>query len=277
MSKAIDCSICSNKCHIEPNELGICNARINDNGINKPFNYGTISSLALDPIEKKPLYNFYPGTNILSIGNFGCNLHCQFCQNHSISMTDGAQLQAYRNIKPEQIIQTALDLKDRNNIGIAFTYNEPLINFEYLLDVEKLAHENNLKTVVVTNGNINPSIFKKVAKETDAFNIDLKGINIYKKVGGDLDTVLENIKAANDLGSHVEVTTLVIPDENDSVNEIRKIAQYLSEINPEITLHLTRFFPQYKMLDKNPTPIETLLLLEKEAKKYLKNVYIGNV
>lgn len=278
MSNKIECDVCSRRCKLENGQVGFCQARANRNGYMENVNYGFISSMALDPIEKKPLAHFYPGSNIFSIGNFGCNLNCPFCQNHEISMVKREQLNSrIRSVLPKHIVDQALDLKVYNNIGIAFTYNEPLINYEFVIETEQLAHQYNLKTVVVTNGNINPRIFRKVAKNTDAFNIDLKGIDIYGMTGGDLDTIKENIKIAYEEGCHIEITTLIIPEVNDSIEEIREIAQFIASIDPKIPLHITRFFPQYKMKNSYPTPISKLYQLEEEASKYLKHVHLGNI
>lgn len=272
----IECSVCHHRCRLPEGAVGFCKIRSNQNGENVPINYGCVTSIALDPIEKKPLYDFYPGSNILSIGSFGCNYACPFCQNYTISMSDGSD-NRYKMLTSEYIVDSAIDLKPYGNIGVAFTYNEPLIDYEFVLDTEKLAHEHDLKTVVVTNGSINPEIFREVAKHTDAFNIDLKGLSIYPLVKGDLESVKENIRIANEEGSHVEVTTLIIPGENDSIEEIEEIAKFLADINPDTVLHITRFFPNYKMTDKPPTPVKKIFELTNVAKKYLNKVYPGNV
>lgn len=272
----IICNVCPHNCILDEGVVGRCKTRANINGENVSLNYGKITSIALDPIEKKPLHRFYPGYNILSIGSFGCNFNCPFCQNYSISMSDGSNGQ-FISASPEQIVDKAIELIPNGNMGIAFTYNEPTLSYEFLLETEKLAHLNNLKTVVVTNGGINPEIFKEIAKNTDAFNIDLKGISIYDKIGGDLETVKENIKTANELGCHIEVTTLVVPGLNDSKEEIEEIAQFLSSVNPNIVLHLTRYFPQYKYTNEAPTDINLLYEYKNIADKYLNEVILGNV
>lgn len=272
----LSCNVCFHQCSLAPGQLGLCKSRKNNGEEIVSTNYGLLTSLALDPIEKKPLNHYYPGSNILSVGSFGCNFKCAFCQNHQISMTDGSDLRLIQ-ASPLDLVNKAIELKPYNNIGIAFTYNEPLIGYEFVLDTEKLAHENGLKTVVVTNGCINPEIFSEIADYTDAFNIDLKGIDLYQKVSGDLETVKKNIQIAVEKEKHVEVTTLVIPGENDSIEDIETIAQFLSSLDPNIVLHITRFFPQYKMLDKQPTDIDKMITLQKRAQKYLNNVYLGNV
>lgn len=270
------CDLCPHNCRLYPGQSGRCHVRENRDGQNVSRGYGKLTSIALDPIEKKPLARFYPGYNILSVGGFGCNLTCPFCQNHSISMSDGNDL-PLREASPEELVELAESLIPQGNIGIAFTYNEPLINFEYVRDTFKLAKERGLKTVLVTNGNINPERFSEIAELTDAFNIDLKGLSIYDKISGDIKTVEENIKRAAEKGAHVEVTTLVIPGENDTDEEIDEISSYLAAIDPEIVLHVTRFFPQFKMMDRPPTPVETIYRLTDRARSNLKHVYPGNV
>ncbi len=276
LNNTISCNVCSHHCRLKPGQIGLCHTRGNINGSIETLNYETVSSIALDPIEKKPLAHFYPGSQILSVGNFGCNFNCPFCQNHSISMNGGESFPKHK-ISPTELVNQALKLMPYGNIGIAFTYNEPLVNYEYVLDTEKFAHKNGLKTVVVTNGGINPEIFREVAQNTDAFNIDLKGIKLYPKIGGDLETVKQNIKTAHDEGCHVEVTTLVVPGVNDTVEEMEEISKYLASIDENIPLHITRFFPNYKMDETEATPIETLHALAGIASKYLNTIHLGNV
>ncbi|HHZ02394.1 MAG TPA: AmmeMemoRadiSam system radical SAM enzyme [Tissierellia bacterium] len=272
----VQCQICPHHCKLEENQRGLCRGRGNVNGEIVALNYGLITSIALDPIEKKPLRNFYPGKNILSIGSFGCNLKCLFCQNHQISMVSENDIPV-KKLSPEELIEIAIDLKPRENIGIAYTYNEPLIGYEYLRDCAKLARENNLKNVVVTNGFFCQEPMKELLPHIDALNVDLKGFSddFYKKVGGKLDTVKDFIELAARY-CHVEVTTLIIPGENDKEDEIRELSKFLASINPDIPLHITRFFPNYKMMDKRPTEIKTIFRLANIARKNLKYVYEGN-
>lgn len=275
MSK-IKCNICPNYCNLSEGQVGICRARKNENGQIISINYGHITSLALDPIEKKPLNRFHPGKNILSVGSFGCNLHCSFCQNHSISMVGKDETQTEYK-EPDQLVELALRLKERNNIGIAFTYNEPLIGYEYVRDCAKLAKSHNLKNVVVTNGCFNEKVLDEILPYIDAFNIDLKGFtdDFYKKLRGNLETVKNFIKIASEQ-AHIEVTTLIIPGENDSEEEMRELVDFLAEINPEIPLHVSRFFPTYKMQDRPPTKITRIFELTDIAREKLKYVYEGN-
>lgn len=275
MSK-IECNVCHHRCKLSENQAGLCKARSNINEKIVPVNYGEITSIALDPIEKKPLRRFYPGSMILSVGSFGCNLKCSFCQNYEISMVGKCGINT-QHVTPESLTQIALDLQLRGNIGVAYTYNEPLIGYEFVRDCAKLIKKNNLRNVVVTNGCFNEEILKEILPYIDAFNIDLKGFNdeFYKKIGGDFDTVKNFIKAAHKQ-THIEITTLIISDENDSEEEIIKLSDFLASIDREIPLHISRFFPCYKMKDKKPTDIKKVYELAKTARMKLKYVYEGN-
>ena len=270
------CAICPHNCVIEEGNYGYCGARMNREGRIVDDNYGKITSIALDPIEKKPLKRFFPGSAILSVGSYGCNFRCSFCQNHSISMVRSSD--GCIHATPETLVEKAVKFKPQGNIGLAYTYNEPLIGFEFVFDCAKLASENGLKNVVVTNGYINEKPLKALLPYIDAFNIDLKSFSpdFYKSIGGDLEVVKRSIEIASEK-SHVEVTTLIIAGENDSEEEIRLLSQWLSSVNPEIPLHISRFFPAYKMKDRNPTPVSTVLRLADIARESLKYVYEGNI
>lgn len=273
------CSLCPHNCLIEDGSIGLCRARRCIDGKVTCANYGLITSLALDPIEKKPLRRFYPGSVIMSIGSFGCNLRCPFCQNCEISMAGEGDVRTAR-MEPEEVIEKAQELKKNGNIGIAYTYNEPLVGYEFVKDCAGLAREKGLKNVIVTNGFLNPEPFDALLPLIDAMNIDLKGFTprFYEMVGAGkngLDTVKQNIAAAAEK-CHVEVTTLVIPGENDSDDEIRSLASFLSGIDKELPLHVTRFFPCYRMNDRGPTPVATVKRLAEVASEELNHVYVGN-
>lgn len=269
----LKCELCPHKCQIKEGQTGFCHARTNKDGKIIAKNYGHITSMALDPIEKKPLYHFYPGSKILSIGSYGCNLRCSFCQNHDISMNNGED-KSFAVYSPKEIVDRALYYKSMGNIGIAYTYNEPLISYEFVKDCAKLAKENKLKNVVVTNGVICREPLEEILPYIDAFNIDLKGFTneFYKWVKGDLETVKETIKLASK-HAHVEVTTLIIPGKNDSEEEIEKLSSWLASIDQDIPYFINRFYPRWKLSDLEATPAETLNKLVKIAKRQLKNVW----
>lgn len=273
------CTLCPHNCSLEEGQLGVCRARSNVEGCIRSLNYGQLTAIALDPIEKKPLARFYPGSKILSVGSYGCNLRCSFCQNSDISMKSADELiegQA-ETVSPEVLVKKALELIPYGNIGIAYTYNEPLIGYEYVYDCARLAKEQGLKNVVVTNGTINEQPLKELLPFIDAMNIDLKGFTerFYQSIHGDLDTVKRTIEIA-DKCCHVEITTLIIPGENDSDDEMDALAFWLSSVDPEIPLHVTRFFPRYHMTDRRPTPVQTIFQLADVARRHLHYVYEGN-
>ncbi len=276
-NSSIICPVCFHRCSLSEGQTGLCGARANRGGRSVCVNYGHITSLALDPIEKKPLSDFYPGSFILSAGSYGCNLSCPFCQNHSISFARKGNI-SYRETSPEELAALAESLKEKGNIGIAFTYNEPTVSWEFVRDASKLSHERGMKNAVVTNGSVAVEILDEFLPYVDAFNVDLKAFSeeFYKMAGGDLETVKAFIREASS-GAHVEITTLVIPGLNDSPAEIDALSSFIADIDPDMVLHLTRFFPQFKMTDKMPTDIRTLETLRDIALRHLKRVRLGNV
>lgn len=263
-------------CNLREGQRGICRARKNVDGKIICENYGQITSLALDPIEKKPLYLFYPGSMILSVGSYGCNLRCAFCQNHEISMVEKEQIETVF-IAPQELRDKAVAAKAAGSIGVAYTYNEPLVGWEYVRDCAKLIKQAGMKNVLVTNGTASIQVLNEILPYIDAMNIDLKGFweDYYRKLGGDFETVKAFITGAA-AKCHVELTTLIVPGENDSETEMEKEAQWIASIGKEIPLHITRFFPRYHMLEKEATQIEQIHRLVRIAGKYLENVFAGN-
>ena len=271
----IVCEICPHHCRLAVGEVGRCRARINDGKKITALNYGKLTSVALDPIEKKPLYKFFPGSRILSVGSYGCNLNCPFCQNFEISMADSTF--PTRNVTPEQLVALAQELVPQKNIGVAFTYNEPFISYEFVRDTSNLLKAVGLKSVLVTNGTVAPAALKKILPLIDAMNIDLKGFSqeIYSKLGGDFETVRKTIATAAQ-SCHVEVTTLIVPTMNDSADEMAREAQWLATISKDIPLHISRFFPRYKVTNLPPTPVDKIYELVDVARRHLNFVFPGN-
>lgn len=270
------CNLCMHRCRLNDGQTGRCRARKNADGKVICGNYGKITSLALDPIEKKPLRKFFPGSRILSVGSYGCNLSCPFCQNHEISMKREEEVQSVY-ISPQALCERALQMVPYGNIGVAFTYNEPMIGYEYVRDTARCCREEGLKTAVVTNGSVFLEETEEIFPLIDAWNIDLKGFTeqYYRKLGGSLEIVKEFIFRANEYG-HVELTTLIVPGENDKEEEMRAMASWIASVDPEIELHVTRFFPNWNMQDRGPTSVEQVYHLAETAGRYLENVYTGN-
>lgn len=271
----LTCELCFHHCRLDEGQTGFCRARGNRNGKIVSLNYGKLTALALDPIEKKPLRRFHSGSLILSVGSFGCNLHCPFCQNAGIAAVGS---EAYtQDCSPEQQVQEALRLREQGNIGIAYTYNEPLVGYEYVRDCAGLVHQAGMLNVLVTNGTIEEGPWKALLPLLDAVNIDLKGFSDtwYRRLGGDLATVKRSIDLAAQ-HCHIEVTTLIVPGENDSEDEMRALSAWLASVSPEIPLHVSRFFPQHQMQDRPPTPVQTVYRLAEVARERLRYVYTGN-
>ena len=299
---SVRCGLCPHRCHIAENAQGLCGARENCDGELIASGYGVVSSVALDPIEKKPLHMFSPGKNIVSIGGFGCNLRCMFCQNHEIASqwssvrrreerigrqekeigrpnaeaAGGARDREGRRLTPEDVVALAVQTVADGNVGVAYTYNEPLIGYEFVYDCAELVRGAGLKNALVTNGYINEEPLADVLPLIDAMNIDLKAYTngFYNDVGGNLETVKRTIELAQK-SCHVEVTTLVIPGENDG--DIEGIARWLASVDSNIPLHLSRFFPRYRYSDREPTSRAMILDLQEKAKKHLANVFAGNM
>lgn len=271
----VHCYLCPHNCVIKPGRIGACRVRKNIDGTLYSLNYGKITSMGLDPIEKKPLYRFNPGKMILSVGTFGCNLKCSFCQNWSIAHGNPESV----DITPEGLAEKAGELVGRGNIGVAYTYNEPFIWYEFVYETSKLVKDRQLANILVTNGFVNREPLEGILQYIDAFNIDIKAYTakFYNEI---CKAELDNVKQTIEISAkkcHVELTTLVVPGLNDTIEEIGSLAQWIASISPEIPLHLSRFFPNYKMKDRAPTPRDTLIKAGNKAREYLKYVYLGNI
>ncbi|MFW6138769.1 MAG: AmmeMemoRadiSam system radical SAM enzyme [Spirochaetota bacterium] len=272
--KKVRCLLCPNSCVITPGNTGLCGIRKNQDGTLYSTIYGEVSSMAMDPIEKKPLYHFFPGTHILSIGTVGCSLKCRFCQNYGISQNPDHPTDYYR---PQDIVEFAVA---RGSVGIAYTYNEPFIWYEFVRDTCILAQKRGLKNVFVTNGYVNQLPLKGILPYADAFNVDLKSMDdqFYRKIiSGKLQPVLDTI---TEISGHpdiiLEVTTLVIPGYNDSGEEMEKFTGFLSSLSPDIPYHLSAYFPMYQF-EAPPTSVRTLQTLKHVAEMKMRYVYLGNV
>ncbi|MFZ5352481.1 MAG: AmmeMemoRadiSam system radical SAM enzyme [Bacillota bacterium] len=274
--RTISCSLCPHGCVLQEGKTGICKARENIGGVLYSNNYGEISAIAMDPIEKKPLYHFYPGKYLLSIGSTGCNFRCDFCQNFQIAQKKSGLHTPAHSLETGYLVKLCRDEEDC--IGIAYTYNEPSIWYEYVYDTSQYVKEKEFKNIMVTNGYMSPEPFKELLPYIDAFNIDVKAFSekYYKEIcGGKLENVKRTVELAADK-AHVELTTLIVPGLNDSDDEIAELAKWISEMKPSIPLHLTRYYPQYKM-SLPSTPVETIKRLKRVAEEYLEYVYTGNI
>ena len=287
------CNVCFRHCDIKEGGIGFCGERTVKNGVVTARNYGMLTGIMLDPIEKKPISRFYPGSRILSVGSYGCNLRCPFCQNYEISwsedalsMPDQKRRRELIEISPEELADLAEAYKNRGNIGVAFTYNEPLIGYEFVRDTAKLVKERGMKTVLVSNGTAEIEILEEILPYIDAMNIDLKGFSddYYEKLlGGSRSMVMNFIERAVP-DCHMELTTLIIPGENDSEQEIRELSGWIASlkdkegnvIGTEIPLHISRFFPRFKMTDRDATEVKKIYRLADVAREKLKYVYTGN-
>ncbi len=279
---AVQCLLCPHSCVIKEGATGRCHVRRNTEGALYAESYGMIASLALDPVEKKPLYHFHPGSSILSAGSRGCNLSCRFCQNHEISQTGcphPSTLSGDLIMGAAELVDTAIAALPRGNIGIAFTYNEPFVGYEFAYDTFDRARGKGLKTVLVTNGFVNPEPLAEILPLVDAMNIDLKAFTdgFYRRIcGGSLEPVLETIRTCA-AACHVEVTTLVIPGLNSGPAEIDALASRLASISPAIPLHLNRHHPDWRMAEPSPISVGELHVLADIARRHLSSVHCGNI
>jgi pyruvate formate lyase activating enzyme len=274
----VQCELCPHHCIIAPEKHGICGVRRNEHGKLFSLIYSSCSSIADDPIEKKPLYHFYPGSRVLSFGSVGCTFRCEHCQNFSISMADPEHF-SFQEIPPENVVELANDHGCR---GVAWTYNEPTIWHEYTFDAAKLVKKAGLYTVYVTNGYIEEDPLKEIAPYLDAMNIDVKAFHeeFYRKIcKARLAPVLAACEQARHLGIHLELTYLVIPNLNDSAEEIKQFCQWVKDkLGPDTPVHFSRFHPDYKMRNMQATPTSTLLTAHSIARdRGLRYVYLGNI
>ena len=272
----VQCLLCPHNCLIEPEQYGLCHTRLNRKGVLYTASYGFLSAVSSDPIEKKPLYHFYPGSSILSIGSFGCNLSCDFCQNCEISQIDDRSYDRHSFTEPEDIAGKAL--QDGDNIGLAYTYNEPGVYFEYMIRCASLIREARLCNVMVTNGYINKKPLEDLISCMDAFNVDLKSFNdsFYRdRSGASLKPVLDTISRIAQSSCHLELTFLIIPDHNDNEQEWKDMLQWIADhCSGDTVLHVSRYFPRYRM-QKPPTPLSTISRFLDMARKQLDYVYPG--
>ncbi len=277
---AARCEACPRGCELQRGAVGACRARANVDGSVAPVGYGRVTSIAVDPVEKKPLARWKPGHTVLSLGSYGCNLRCPWCQNHSISQV-GADDVPWRELSPQDVADLAVRLhgEDPRMVGVAYTYNEPLVAWEFVRDCSQLVHDAGLANVLVSAGCVSAEVVRAVAPLVDAANIDLKAFreDTYRRIGGSLQTVQETIRLlADEPACHLEVTTLVVPGVNDTDDEMDQLSAWLASMDPDITLHVSRFFPNWRMRDRGPTPVRRVYELADVARAYLPHVYTGN-
>ncbi len=271
------CEVCPRRCLLSDGALGFCGARRGDGGSVVCDSYGIVTSLSLDPVEKKPLAFFYPGRMVLSVGSYGCNMRCPFCQNHAISDPGEARLAKKERLSPEELLALAKREVPNGNIGAAYTYNEALIGYEYVRDCAALIHGAGMKNVLVTNGMASQWVLDELLPYVDAMNVDLKAFRpeAYERLGGDLETVKAFIEAAA-ARCHVEITSLIVPGLNDDPGDMQAQAEWIAGISRDIPLHITRYFPRHKMAEP-ATDVALLKNLADIAKKSLRRVLLGNV
>ena len=282
------CNVCFRHCDIKEGGRGFCGARTCRNKQVVPGNYGRITSIALDPIEKKPLNRFHPGSYVISVGSFGCNLSCPFCQNHEISWPeDLRRMEAATDyLDPEELAKIADRYRGQGNIGVAFTYNEQLVGYEFVRDTAKAVHELGMLNVLVTNGTASLEVLDEISPYIDAMNVDLKGFTdryYSETLGGSRQMAMEFIEQAVK-SCHVELTTLIVPGENDSEDEIRAMTEWVASlkndvgevIGPNVPLHISRFFPRFNMTDRPATEVDLIYHLADVAREKLRYVYTGN-
>jgi pyruvate formate lyase activating enzyme len=275
----VRCALCAHRCTIKPGRLGICAVRQNVGGTLYTLVYGQAIAVHVDPIEKKPLYNFLPGTRSFSIATVGCNFRCSFCQNADISQAprEGVSLQA-EEFHPEQVVAAA---RKYACDSIAYTYTEPTVFFEYAYDTAQLAYQEGIKNIFVTNGYMTLEALEQLGSHLDAANVDLKSFSdrFYRRIcGARLQPVLDTIRAMHEHGVWVEITTLLVPGLNDGDDELGEIARFIADVDPDMPWHISRFTPNYKMRDRPATTVESIhraAAIGRDAG--LNYVYVGNV
>lgn len=276
--RRVRCLLCPHRCLFGPGEAGKCLTRVNKGGKLYSRSYGILSAMAMDPIEKKPLYHFYPGAGILSVGSLGCNFSCDFCQNCQISQPGPEEFARYPSRSPVHLVEYARSYQD--NIGIAYTYNEPTVYFEYMLDCARLAGESGMKNVVVSNGYINREPLEELLPHIHAFNIDLKSIRqdfYLQRSAASVGPVLKTIQRVAEYGAHLELTFLMIPGYNDTVGEWEEMIDWIAaNCGRETVLHVSRYFPRYK-LNAPTTPGQSIKQFLSLAGDKLDYVYPGNL
>ncbi|MDP3066658.1 MAG: AmmeMemoRadiSam system radical SAM enzyme [Methanobacteriaceae archaeon] len=278
LESALNCHVCNRHCIISNGKKGFCEMRENQEGTLYTLNYGAASSMAVDPIEKKPLFHFYPGSRVFSLGTLGCNFRCRYCQNWSISQAELEDIPT-RELPPKEAMSLT---KEYECSSIAWTYNEPTMWFEYTYDSAVLAQKEGIKTIYVTNGYMTEEVLELITPYLDAANIDLKGISerFYKELcDARLQPVLDNIKSMYENGIHIEITNLVIPGYNDSEEDLKALVKFLAEeLGVEVPLHFSRFHPDYQLSNVRPTPVKSLERARDIAREAgMLYVYLGNV
>jgi len=276
--RRVQCKLCPHNCTIANNKTGICKVRSNSDGILYSDMYGSLAATHFDPVEKKPLYHYFPGYEILSLGALGCNFHCMCCQNYEISQTSKSGFPRLQQFSIKDILRIAVS--NPNNLGVAYTYNEPFVWYEYMFDIAKEIKNHNKKNVIVSNGYINEKPLNEILPYIDAFNIDIKAFDekVYREfTGGDLKHMLRNIKIIVDSGKHLEITMLIVPGINDTLRIFETMIKWLIDnLGNNIPLHLSRYFPRYKMKTQQ-TELSVLKEFAGYAENHLHYVYVGNI
>lgn len=276
---AVQCLLCPRECLMDPGASGVCRGRSNRGGSLVLNNYARVTSAAIDPIEKKPLYHFHPGSSILSLGTFGCNLNCAFCQNWHISDPRNPDSLGLRHLPPEAVLPMVKRHSGGGCVGVAYTYSEPVVWYEYVRDTSELVSDAGFVNVLVTNAHLNERPWTQLLRHIDACNIDVKGFDpdfLQRVCGGDLSVVVRNVELAYEAGVHVEVTTLLVPDGTDDPDDLSKLSEWLAGVDEDIPLHLSRYYPHHRM-QRPPTTMETMLRAREIAREKLNHVYLGNI